>query len=308
LKVPTVVTRGFQGLAALWPGQAERMAAWLFCHPHRAPLRPREAVTLATGTRIPFRAEGRDLAAWSWGEGPTVLLHHGWSGRAGQMSAFVEPLVERGYRVVAYDAPAHGASPGRTTGLPVLAAVLKQFGERNGGLHAVIAHSIGCAATMLAIEKGLCVDRAVLLAPPADMRVFIAVFAEHFAMDKRVREGMMRRIASWFGIDWAEMDVMHWARRMRPSLLIFHDRNDEAVPWTHGRAVSQAWENARLVTTAGLGHRRIRLDHEVIVRAVGFIDQDNSTHHDPVEGDCVLQSSSIVRLRVSPWCNNLCAP
>jgi pimeloyl-ACP methyl ester carboxylesterase len=308
LKVPAAVLHGFQGLAALWPGQAERVAAWIFCHPHRAALRPREKETLESGTQINFRFGDNDLAAWSWGEGPTVLLHHGWSGRAGQMSAFVDPLVSRGYRVVAYDAPAHGASPGRTTGLPVLAAVLKQFGERNGGIHAVIAHSIGCAATMLAIEKGLCVDRAVLLAPPAEMRVFLSVFAEHLAMSDRLKQGMANRIASWFGIDWAEMDVMHWARRVRPPLLIFHDSNDEAVPWVHGRAVREAWEYAALVTTEGLGHRRIRLDAEVVDRAVAFVERGGEERHDPAEEDSALQSSSTLRHEVSPCAPSLSVP
>jgi pimeloyl-ACP methyl ester carboxylesterase len=303
LKVPAALLHGFQGLAALWPGQAERVAAWIFCHPHRAALRPREKETLESGTQINFGFGDNDLAAWSWGEGPTVLLHHGWSGRAGHMSAFVDPLVSRGYRVVAYDAPAHGASPGRTTGLPVLASALKEFGDTNGGLHAVIAHSIGCAATMMAVEKGLSVDRAVLLAPPSDMRVFLTVFAEHFAMSDQIKAGMMRRIASWFGIDWAEMDAIHWARRVRPPLLIFHDSNDEAVPWVHGRAVREAWESAALVTTEGLGHRRIRLDSDVIDRAVAFVGQDDLDHHGPAVGDSVLKSSSTIRHEVS-----LCGP
>jgi pimeloyl-ACP methyl ester carboxylesterase len=308
LKVPTIVKFGFQGLATVWPGQAERVAAWMFCHPHRAALRPREAAILESGTRIRFRAGDNDLTSWSWGEGPTVLLHHGWSGRAGQMSAFVDPLLRKGYRVVAYDAPAHGASPGRSTGLPVLAEALKEFGDLNGGIHAVIAHSIGCAATMLAIKNGLSVDRAVLLAPPSDMRVFLSVFAEHFAMNDRLKEGMARRIASWFGIDWAEMDAIHWARRARPPLLIFHDRDDETVPWAHGRTVREAWQNADLVTTERLGHRRIRLDPEVIERAVAFVGQGGEDHNDPAEGDCVLQSSSTIRHEVSPCGPNLSAP
>jgi pimeloyl-ACP methyl ester carboxylesterase len=271
IKVPKAATLGFQGLAALWPGQAERLAAWMFCHPHRPALPSREAELLKTGSRVRFVARGLELAAWSWGDGPTVLLHHGWSGRAAQLGAFVDPLVRAGYRVVAYDAPAHGASPGRTTGLPVLAETLREFESAHGEIHAVVAHSVGCAATMLAIRQGLSIQRAVLLAPPADMRVFLTVFADCLGMSGRVRGGMTRRIAARFDIDWAEMDAGHWARRERPPLLVFHDREDRTVPWEHGLAVREAWRNANLITTEGLGHRRIRRHPSVVERAVAFL-------------------------------------
>jgi hypothetical protein len=42
----------------------------------------------------------RRLPVYSWGSGPTILLAHGWSGRGSQLGAFVEPLVEQGFRLV----------------------------------------------------------------------------------------------------------------------------------------------------------------------------------------------------------------
>jgi len=273
MKVPRPVTLGFRGLAALLPGPAERLASWMFCHPHRAPLHARDKAVLETGERARLRIGNHDVVTWTWGDGPTVLLHHGWGGRASQMAAFVDPLLRAGYRVVAYDAPAHGGSPGQTTGVPVFAQVLRGLADRLGGVHAIVAHSAGCAATMLAIRQGLSVDRAVLLAPPADMRVFLAVFADHFAMNRRLRNAMTRRIAAWFDIDWAEMHAGHWAQREQPPLLVLHDRDDSTVPWSHGHAVRQAWKGAELVTTDGLGHQRIRRDPEVIERAVAFLER-----------------------------------
>src|SRR5262245_26835536 len=69
---------------------------------------------------------GRQLATWRWGpaEAPAVLLVHGWGGHASQMRGFVAPLLAAGFRVVAYDQPAHGYSEGRLTGLPDFADAL----------------------------------------------------------------------------------------------------------------------------------------------------------------------------------------
>ena len=46
-------------------------------------------------------------------DGEVVVLAHGWNGRASQFATLVRELVSEGYRVAAFDAPAHGDSAGR---------------------------------------------------------------------------------------------------------------------------------------------------------------------------------------------------
>ena len=55
---------------------------------------------------VPF--EGRTLATYTWGEGPAVLLAHGWGSRASHMALIARGLARNGFRAVAFDAPAHG--------------------------------------------------------------------------------------------------------------------------------------------------------------------------------------------------------
>jgi pimeloyl-ACP methyl ester carboxylesterase len=273
-RAPLPLRLGFRALAWSSPSRAERVAAWLFCHPRRTASSRREVDLLNQGHAFRIRARGHDLAAWSWGDGPTVLLHHGWGGSAAHMVRFVRPLVDAGFSVVAYDAPAHGASSGRITAAPEMARVISAVAARLGGLHAVVGHSIGGAATLLAVRGGLSLERAVLLAPPSDLRGFVDVFGEHLDLDPAVRDGMARRAASWFGIDWPQMDVEHWAGGMRPPLLVVHDRDDDVVPWAHGMRVRDAWERAEMLTTSGLRHRRTRREPQVIERAVQFLAEE----------------------------------
>ena len=65
---------------------------------------------LESAERQDLELEGKRLVAWSWGEGPTVLLVHGWEGRGSQMAAFAAPLAEAGFRAVAFDAPGAASS------------------------------------------------------------------------------------------------------------------------------------------------------------------------------------------------------
>ena len=58
---------------------------------------------------------------------------------------------------------------------------------------------------------------------------------------------------------------------MTAPLLVFHDREDRDVEWTNGEAIAAAWPDAELVSTSGLGHRRIVHDPNVVARAVSFL-------------------------------------
>jgi len=92
------------------PGVAARVGARLWFAIPRPRVHEDARKFLATGDRFDARVKERRVAGWRWGNGPTVILLHGWGGYAGQLSAFVEPLVRSGYQVIAFDAPSHGES------------------------------------------------------------------------------------------------------------------------------------------------------------------------------------------------------
>lgn len=58
------------------------------------------------------------LKTYEWGEGEkTILLVHGWQSRGTALRSFVPKLKEAGFRVVAFDAAAHGDSSGKRVDL-----------------------------------------------------------------------------------------------------------------------------------------------------------------------------------------------
>ena len=56
--------------------------------------------------------------------------------------------------------------------------------------------------------------------------------------------------------------------------LIVHDLDDQDVPWGEGERYAQYWPGARLLTTEGLGHRRVLDAPEVIEAALAFVRGD----------------------------------
>lgn len=214
------------------------------------------------------------LAVWSWGERrrPAVLLVHGWEGRGSQMGAFVAPLVAAGFRVVAYDGPGHGASPGGRSSMPDLTAAVAQVGRWLGGAAGVVAHSAGAAAVTAALAADpFAAGRLVYVSPPADPGRFLQVAGRMAGLPPQVAAQAQRRIERRFAVRFDDFAPGELAPRMRHPLLAVHDRGDREVPYAEGERVAAGWPGARLVATEGLGHRRILRDERVVRRAVEFL-------------------------------------
>jgi pimeloyl-ACP methyl ester carboxylesterase len=261
------------GLSRVSPRTAASIAMVLFRRPPRH--RPWDLSPSAfdSGQRVDLVLDGRRLAVWRWGAGPTVLLVHGWGSRGARLSDFVGPLTRAGFSVLAFDAPGHGASAGRLSSLPQFIAAIRTIGERLGPLRAVVAHSMGGAATTLAVARGLDVERAVFLAPAADPAGYSERFASVFGLTDEVISRMKRGLERRFGTPWKDFDVLAAAATLSAPLLVIHDSEDRDVPLADGASIAAAWPGARLVTTNGLGHRRIVHDPAVVLRAVAFLTE-----------------------------------
>ncbi len=226
---------------------------------------------LRSGHPLGVSVDGRRLAAWRWGQGPAVVLLHGWGGRAAQLTAFVAPLVERGFTVVAFDAPGHGRSGRSLSSAPQFARALLAVARSLGGLHGVVAHSLGAAATALALRDGLSVARLVFVGPAADPPSWVAPFAARFGITPAVVERLQQRSERRLGLPWSSLRVPALAPSLDAPLLVIHDEDDAEVPVQDGLEIAAAWPNARFEVTEGLGHNRPLRDPSVVARAVEFL-------------------------------------
>lgn len=262
----------FQVSGRLAPKITGRWANYLWLRPQRHLPPAREQILLANAIPLPLILAEKHIAVYSWGAGPAVLLVHGWSGRGAQMGAFVEPLVMAGYRVIAFDAPAHGRSAGEDTNLPEIGHVILELARQHGPLHAVIAHSFGVLATLYAIGEGLQVVRVVGISPLASIESLVDKFAQRLAIPAKALEVMRALFEARFGLDlWQRFSPVRLAQITTINALIIHDDTDQEVSWQEGDALAKAWSGARMLRTSGLGHRRILRDPQVIAEVAAYI-------------------------------------
>jgi pimeloyl-ACP methyl ester carboxylesterase len=265
------ISTALRATAAVAPEAAAAGLEAVFRHSRRFPVPQRERRWLAGARRGAFEVAGRLLPTWSWGSGPAVLLVHGWQGRGSQMGAFAAPLADAGFRAIAWDAPGHGANPGRLSSLPEMIEAVLAAARSAGPLAGAVAHSVGAAAVSGAMARGLAVDAAVFLSPPAEPGRFLEHAGAWLGLPPPVAGRARRRIERRFAVRMADLAPVAQAPRMTTPLVVVHDRDDGEVPWEDGRRLAAAWPAARLVTTRGLGHRRVLRDPTVVGEAVDFL-------------------------------------
>lgn len=240
-----------------------------FLTPRPPPQRGAPALAGAEALRI-ATPEG-EVALQRAGEGPAVLLLHGWEGQASDLSAFAPPLLDAGLGVLAMDLPAHGASAGRQTSIPQSARALRAVGEALGPLHAAIAHSVGSAVLAEALHAGLAARRAVLVSAPADYERFARGFAAASGLDAEGTEAMLALLRATLGVDVREISLPRRAPQLSQPALFIHSADDRVVAIEDSLASAAAWPGARHLRVEGLGHRRILADPAVVAAAIQFV-------------------------------------
>lgn len=293
--------------AAVSPTLARRPAGRLWFTPWpvgTARSREREREWLAGTTPMTFNfrprgttsARAQTLPGFAAGDGPTVLLVHGWGMRGASLGAAVHPLVEAGYRVIGVDLPAHGRAPGLVTDAYELADALVSVARQVGPVHAVIAHSMGAVVTSLALRRGLGIERAVLLAPASNLEHALDTFARQMSLPRRTVTAIRGAIESRFGRQvWTELTVARFVGAFTAPVLIAHDVDDDQVDITDSESLAAAWPGSRMVVTSGLGHNRIMSNPAVIAAAIAHIS-GTATSGDEEAG----RSPAIAARPVSP--------
>jgi pimeloyl-ACP methyl ester carboxylesterase len=269
-----MVQRLALGSLELVPDIGERaLSALFFMTPSRLPVRPEEASVLARAIRHDVKTPVGTVAAYAWGEGPRVVLVHGYGGRASQLTPYVDPLLAQGFSVIAYDAPGHGASSGSSIALPEVALALHGIVAHFGAAHAVIAHSVGGAATCLAVHQGLPTARVALVAPPADLSLWFTRFAEGLHVPETLVSGVRRQVELRLKAPLSTFNAEAIGDTIKVPMLVVHDDRDREVPYEHGERVAKSVPRGSIVKTTGLGHRRILSHEDVVGRVVSFVTE-----------------------------------
>lgn len=265
--------------AHLAPALVGPRAFALFVRPAgRARLRPEEAELMARAETRQVVVRGTTVTTYRWGDGDRpVLLVHGWSSRTSRFAGLVEALREQGRTVIAFDTPGHGESAGRASTILDYRALIGRLHAEHGDFSAVVAHSFGVLATFFMLrDGGIRADRVVAIGGVADFDYLLDQFCARLRLGRRVRwalrDHIEHRLFAGEPEVWRRLDAGRRSPNMTAPILLVHDTDDDVADPAQAREIAAAYgPQARLVETAGLGHRRILSDPGVIATTTAFV-------------------------------------
>ena len=239
--------------------------------------RNRKAETFSE--KFTILVHGKKIQCYKWGNSnKTVIVAHGWAGRATQFRRFVKPFLNAGYQVVGFDGPAHGKSEGKNTNLDEFKDLLQQLVNQFGNVHAIVAHSFGGAASLYALTQGLPVKSLVNIASPAVADEIINTFLRAMNGSKKTGEAFKEYLQRTTGKNYDQFAALSFIKKVPTSLnlLLVYDEDDKEVTLVHPQALLKEFPQATYIQTRGLGHTRILKNNDVIHNVVTFVQRHSS--------------------------------
>jgi len=212
---------------------------------------------------------------WNFPQDIKVLMLHGFGSAAYKFEAYAAPLIEKGYEVLAFDAPAHGNSGGKTVNAVEYAAMINKVIELYGPINKFIAHSFGGIALSLALEdKMLNADtKIVFIAPATETSTAVdGAFAMLKINDARVKKEFHDIIFRISGKETSWFSIRRAIKNVKAEVLWIHDEDDDITPLSDALKVKEDnHPNINFVITKGLGHRKIYQDQNIKNQVISFL-------------------------------------
>lgn len=269
---------GSRGVERLLPCAAGWGAGYVWFRPFKekasfraaANIAPAEIVEIKPGSRINLYRHSP-----STGSAGCVLLVHGWSGSQRQFKKMIAHLTASGRAVVAFDFPAHGRSPGTSTDIVEMAAVLKAVMRSCPQPLDLVCHSLGLlvAAQVLKGNRHL-IRRLISIASPHRFAFLVDQFLCKTRFHPSIRGPLVQAIQRRVPEIDVERDIDLSPDFFDPERwLMLHDRTDEEVPLSEFQSLARRFPAARVVLTEGLGHNVLLRSQSVIDHVERFLSR-----------------------------------
>ncbi|MEI9944854.1 MAG: alpha/beta hydrolase [Chitinophagaceae bacterium] len=266
----------FRILSALSKKKAAKAAFKLFCTPPT-----RDVIKLTPifekAEKLQFNFQAYNITGYRWNKGVKrkVMIIHGFESCAINFSQYVEPLIAKGYEVLAFDAPAHGRSSGKRINIIIYKDLIKYVHEKYGPVQSFITHSFGGLALALALVEMKHDDsyRVALVSPATETTTavdqFFTIIKVNDKIVKKEFEDIILEVgghpSSWFSIYRVMPGI-------KANILWYHDEEDKVTPLQDALPIkNQNYSNVQFVITKGLGHSRIYRDANVSGAIIEFM-------------------------------------
>jgi len=223
-----------------------------------------------------FKLHGKKISGyrWNYSQPKKLLILHGYESSSYKFDHFISKGIKQGYEVLAFDAPAHGQSEGKSVTLQDYVDMIRKVVEQYGPIDAFICHSFGGLALAHYLEsvKPDPHTRVVLIAPATETTTAIDSFFRFLQLNDAVRKEFEALILQRSGSKSSHFSISRAMKHIKVPILWIHDEDDKITPVTDVMKVKdKGYPNIEFMFTHGLGHSRIYRDAEVKKKIFSFL-------------------------------------
>ncbi|MFT3980534.1 MAG: alpha/beta hydrolase [Ferruginibacter sp.] len=206
----------------------------------------------------------------------TLLILHGFSSSYHKFDHLAAAFVEKDYRVLAFDAPAHGVSDGKMVNALDYSNMIKEIMRLFGPVDFFIAHSFGGLALSLALEAvpHNASVKVVLIAPATETTTAMTDALKFLQVSNpRTKEALAQHIVTISGNGPEWFSIRRAIRNIQAKVLWIHDEEDFITPVSDVLKVQEDHPpHVEFYFTQGLGHQKIYRDAEVKEKIIKFLE------------------------------------
>ena len=280
LQIPKPILLSAKLLEVISPKLATIFAAKLFTTPikHKIPKRELTMDTKSDKEKMWIPSIKKEIQVYHYGKAEKkILLVHGWSGRGTQLVKIADELLEMGFKIVSFDAPAHGKSKGSTSLMPEFIASILELEKQFGPFEFAIGHSLGGMSILNAVKQKLNIKKAVIIGSGDVIQDIIEDFINKLQLKPKIAIMLKNHFEKKYGESMENYSSHTAAKEVKIPILIIHDKNDDDVPVIAAYNIQKHSPNSELLITEGWGHRKILGETKVIEKIKEFISSSIQT-------------------------------
>ena len=265
----------FKLLSALSKRKAAEKAFELFTTP-QSRTKKAEPPIFQQAEKLHFDFKENTIKGYRWNHpsNKKIVILHGYESSIINFESYIQPLIDKGFEVLGFDAMAHGASTGKMINVLLYKELILHIIQLYGPINFFIAHSLGGLALSLALEEVPQNEniKAVLIAPATETTTASDQLFKILKLDNAVRKEFDALIIEKSGHPASWFSAARAADTIRSSILWVHDKEDDMTPYNDiQRIIDAKHPNYQFLITEGLGHRRIYRDAKVARQIIDFL-------------------------------------
>ncbi|MFC4720747.1 alpha/beta fold hydrolase [Geojedonia litorea] len=228
----------------------------LFTKPRKGQITEEQDEFLGTAFQEELQFEKKPIMTYRWlGKKKTILLAHGWESNSARWKPLVFKLKNKGFNIIALDAPAHGYSKNNSFNAILYSDYINVVAQRFQP-EIIIGHSVGGMAAVFCQNKYKLksVQKLILLGAPSEFKNILKRYTDMLGYNERIVNQLNSIIIERFGNDPNNYSTAKYLESINSQGLIIHDEDDDVIPYTEAIQIKQSFKNSKLITTKGLGH------------------------------------------------------